>query len=135
MSSLLEVFGPPAHVYSRREAIEDGVLNDVTDLAKEAGFTIPAAITAGVEILVTPTGLEADEWGQSRTGRLWDVLWMARFYAAQNRESSVYLFPVIFRFAGRVGQRAGQRQVWLKCHIGPGDAGEAVLTIMQRDED
>ena len=134
MSSLTEIFGPPVHIYTRREAIEDGVLIDVTDLAKDAGFVVPAAITASVEILVTPTGLECDEWGQSRTGRLWDVLWMARFHAAENREESEFLFPVIFQFAGRSAHKAGQRQITLKCVIGPGDAGEAVLTILMPEE-
>jgi hypothetical protein len=135
MSTLTDFFGPPVHVYTRREALDDGVLIDVTDLAKQAGFKVPVAITAAVEILVNPTQLEAEDWGQSRTRRLWDVLWMARFYAKQNLESSEYRFQVIFQFAGRAGHRAGQRTLSLKCNIGPGDEGEPVITILTLEED
>jgi hypothetical protein len=45
------------------------------------------------------------------------------------------MFPVIFQFAGRAGHRAGQRTLSLKCNIGPGDAGEPVITIMKPEED
>ena len=34
--------------YTRAQAIADGVLIDATELAKEAGFRIPVAVTAGV---------------------------------------------------------------------------------------
>ena len=33
------------HSYSRAQAIEDGVLVDVSETAREAGFTVPVAIT------------------------------------------------------------------------------------------
>ena len=51
------------------QAIADGVLIDATELAKEAGFRIPVAVTAGVwaECVAVPAGV-AD---QDETGRLW----------------------------------------------------------------
>src|SRR5512135_3116848 len=63
--------------YTRAQAIADGVLVDVSKLAKEAGFRFPVAVTAGVwaECIAVPDGVA----GQDETGRLWDVLNMLRF--------------------------------------------------------
>lgn len=36
------------HSYSRRQANEDGVLVDISETAREAGFTLPVALTAAV---------------------------------------------------------------------------------------
>ena len=64
------------HSYTRAQAIEDGVLVDVSDVAKEAGFKLPVAITraAWARYVEVPAGLEMR--GQSVEGRLWDVLFM-----------------------------------------------------------
>ena len=58
--------------YTRAQAIADGVLMDVSELAQESGFRFPVAVTAGVwaECVAVPDGVE----GQDETGRLWDVL-------------------------------------------------------------
>lgn len=47
-NSMAEIFGGPINTYGRSEAIEDGVLVDVTETACEAGFAIPVALTIGV---------------------------------------------------------------------------------------
>jgi hypothetical protein len=63
--------------YSRAEAIRDGVLIDATELAREAGFRYPVALTAAAWhdcVKISPTDLVHDE-----TGRLWDVLNVLRF--------------------------------------------------------
>jgi len=62
--------------YTRTRAIEDGVLVDVSETAKEAGFKVPVAVTTGVWTLIEATQAEL-EMCQSAEGRLWDVLWMA----------------------------------------------------------
>lgn len=42
--------------YTRKQAIEDGVLVDITEIAKNYGFVIPVAITATLfERYVRPT--------------------------------------------------------------------------------
>jgi len=41
-------FGPVIYGYSREQAIADGVLIDVSELAREAGFRILVAVTAAV---------------------------------------------------------------------------------------
>ena len=38
------LFGPVIYAYTRAQAIEDGVLADVTETAKEAGFKLPVAV-------------------------------------------------------------------------------------------
>ena len=45
---LLDYFGAPISVYTRRQAIDDGVLVDVTEWANEAGFSLPAVVTRAV---------------------------------------------------------------------------------------
>lgn len=65
-------------LYTRADAIADGVLVDVSDMAKEAGFRWPVTVTRAVwDDIVTPTQRDAEEEGQSEKGRLWDILWLA----------------------------------------------------------
>ena len=62
-------------VYTQDQGVEDGFLVNVSELAKEAGISIPVHITAGVQGLCeVPHELEGC---QDYTGRLWDVLSMA----------------------------------------------------------
>ncbi|WP_255596435.1 DUF6573 family protein [Cellulomonas sp. C5510] len=126
-----DLFGPPIHVYTRAQAIADGVLHDVTTDATEAGFRHPAALTAAA-------WADAVEWStehgalQDEAGRLWDVLTMARVYAHRARTDRVP-FRVL-RVPNR--PRASRPQYTdLVLHVGPGDHGEPVLTIMLPGED
>jgi len=48
MSTVEEVFGPVIYSYSREQAIRDGVLVDVSSMAKEAGIVFPVAVTQRV---------------------------------------------------------------------------------------
>ena len=41
-------FDPVISVYTRAQAIEDGILVDVSETAREAGFRIPVAVTRSV---------------------------------------------------------------------------------------
>jgi len=70
--------------YTRAQAIADGVLVDVSKLAREAGFKIPVAVTAGVG----PRMRRRSEGVlcQDETGRLWDVLMMLRHAIAKNSD-------------------------------------------------
>ena len=83
------------HTYTRRQAIADGVLVDVTERAKEAGFRVPVALTstAWAECVTVPEGLG----DQDETGRLWDVLWMCRAYASRNGSDPEILFHVLVK--------------------------------------
>ena len=69
-------------VYTRAEAIEDGVLKDVSELAREAGFKYPVAIGLDLYARLDPNERDA-AIGQDFTGRIWDVLTMMK--GAANR--------------------------------------------------
>lgn len=115
--------------YSRAQAIEDGVLIDVSEVAKEAGIRYPVAVTEAVwneYILPDP---RSREFGQGEEGRLWDTLFMFR-NAARNSERDTLYFKLFFIMKAR--QR---RLITLKALCGPGDRGEACITIMKPDED
>lgn len=117
------------HVYSRAQALADGGLIDVSEVARQAGWRVPVAVTAAV-------------WGdcvawdkhqpayQDESGRLWDVLTMALF-AARGLKGNRVTFTMV-----RVPRGGMQpKPVRLVAHVGPGDAGEPVMTIMQPGED
>jgi hypothetical protein len=123
---------PPEEVidaYPRAQAIADGVLLDVSTLAQEAGFKVPVALTAGVwaDCVAWPS----EDRSQDETGRLWDVLTMARVEARRHGNLQVVPFRVL-----RV-PRGGTTPVLtqLTLHIGPGDQAEPVITILQPGED
>jgi hypothetical protein len=132
VSELTDLFGPPIHVYTRAQAIADDVLRDVTTDAAEAGFRFPVALTDAA-------WRDAVAWDdthaalQDERGRLWDVLTMARYYAQRAGDTDRVPFRVL-RVPNR--PRATRPQYTaLVLHIGPGDAGEPVITIMQPGED
>lgn len=110
--------------YTRAEAIEDGTLVDVTVQAREtlSGFRAPVAVTSAVwgAIEAIPASLSH----QDVDGRLHDVLWMAFSAARAARGASSLLFRVILPSRG-----TRQRIRTMRCDIGPGDTGEAVVTI------
>ena len=123
---------PVIFSYTRAQAIEDGVLVDLTEWAKETGFRIPVACTAAVwhGYIVPPAGTE--KLGPSERGRAHDTLWMlyCAIRGSKGAKREQLLFRVIFRQAPHKHE-----EVTLKAHYGPGDQGEPVLTIMALDED
>lgn len=119
-------------VYTRAQAIEDGILVDLSQFKEpaEAGFKFPMACTAAVWALIDPSDMAP---GNSITGRLWDLCWMMK-NAARRARGSVINFRVIFTLKARNG-RWVQRETALKAVCGPGDTPEPVLTVMLPDED
>lgn len=113
------------HSYTRRQALEEGVLVDVSAFAREAGFNVPVALTAAVHVFLTPTDAERRD-GQSFNGRLWDVLMMLR---ANARDTDTVTFDVLIALSGKT------KPVRLKAVIGPGDTADPVVTIMLPFED
>ena len=117
--------------YSRAQAIEDGVLVDVSTVAKEAGIKFPVAMTATVwgKYVEVPEGVG---W-QDESGRLWDIVWMFRCAAAKF-DGDTLLFKLYVRNHNRE-RLTRQDLVTLKAICGPGDNGEPVVTIMTPEED
>lgn len=112
--------------YTRDQALEDGVLVDVSETAREAGFRIPVALTTGVweDVNAIPESRKGIEDWQ---GRLWDLLWMARA-AASNTEGSELVYRLIMP--------VGRKKLYdAKLHVGPGDDLAPVATILRPGED
>ena len=136
-TTMQDFFGEPIHTYSRAEALEDGVLVEVSQRASEAGFVFPVAVTAGVWADVNDIP-ESKQSSQDVEGRLWDLL----FSAAQrckavheppssgNRrdEEDGLPFDLIMHIGSAPYYHA-------KVHLGPGDEMEPVITILKPDED
>lgn len=118
------------HTYTRAQALEDGVLVDMTNLAREAGFRHPVAVTQGVWAVLNPTH-ELEAVGQDMTGRAWDMLTILR-HAIRRAfgGDEVHFAPLFTREPGRLPESV---EMYAKC--GPGDEGEPVITVMLRGED
>lgn len=121
------------HAYTRDDAIQDGVLVDVSQAAREAGFRIPVAVTARAwsECVAWP---ETESLCQDESGRLWDVVFMAAAAARRaarrgEGDRTTFDLHVVPR-----GERV-PRLTTLVLHVGPGDRGEAVATLMRPGED
>jgi hypothetical protein len=123
---------PIVHTYSRAEAIADGVLIDVSPDAREAGITLPTAVTSAV--WANYVKVPATATGQDERGRLWDVLWMLYVAIRRSPDSDAQL---LYQLHVRNDDRlVGELPlVTLKAIVGPGDTAEPVLTIMMPDED
>ncbi|WP_297920244.1 DUF6573 family protein [Metallibacterium sp.] len=115
-----EIFGEPICCYSRAQAIEDGVLVDVSERARRAGIRYPTACTAGVWALIgtVPESCSVDE-----SVRLAAVL--TAMLAAIRRGG--------VRGTDRVHFVALGAALWAQC--GPGDTAAPVITIMREGED
>jgi hypothetical protein len=131
-------FGPIIFSYTRAQAIEDGVLVDLTGqdesakLVREAGFKLPVAMTAtAFSEAVGPIGSELPA-GQSWRGRLWDVLMLLRHAVALNRNTDRVNFQVSVDVDG-TGQNRKTVKLWAL--VGPGDTADPLLTIMLEGED
>ncbi|MDG4850741.1 DUF6573 family protein [Peribacillus frigoritolerans] len=107
-------------VYTRAEAIEDGVLIDVSKT--EAGFKYPVAVTSGVWAEVVVPDEKAKKCGESERGRLWDLISMMRISAKQSKGAEIK-FKVIATVEGK------EKLHDLRAVVGPGDRGEPVVLL------
>ena len=128
------LFGNLIHSYTRAEAISDGVLVDISATAREAGFRIHVAMTGAAweDCVAWDASDSTLQAGQDEAGRLWDVAWMASLAARRGRGDQVEFELLRVPRGGR--GRSPQRVV-LSLHIGPGDTGEPVMTVMLPGED
>jgi hypothetical protein len=106
-----ELCGEPISIYTRAQALADGVLVDVTPWASSGpdgmlgGFTVPVAITrtlwAVIDIDARDNPHEpywhtrARQGGESTRGRAHDVLWMAAVAARSAPDRDIVRYPVL----------------------------------------
>lgn len=116
--------------YTRQQAIADGVLVDVTETAREAGFVYPVALTQGAwaECVAVPK----DDPCQDEAGRLWDVLSMLRF-AVKGGSGRGAEVPYSLYVQNACGDEP--ELVTLRAVCGPDDDGSPCITVMLPDED
>lgn len=117
IKELEELFGPVMSRYTQAQAIEDGFLVDVSETAREAGFTWPVLLTASLDALCHPKTKGA----QSYEGRLWDVLHLAHLAAKSPHARGKDLL--------HYGVKLGRKLEWIKMSLGGGDDGEPVITL------
>jgi len=117
-----ELFGDPISIYTRANALSDGVLADVTSSA--AGlFKIPVAFTSALWAIIEdlPAGQSGDAPLQER---IREVLRAAIDVVRRHPEGpSPFTVPLL------IGTSAGLKSLELFVHCGPGDQGEPVVTI------
>lgn len=115
---------PIIYSYTRSQAIEDGVLIDVTPQAMESGFKVPVAVGDHLyhRYIVPPDGL--DGYGQSIKGRLHDVLYLAQAAAIKNDG-----WRVVFDCMFLMGEGPRFETVKIVAVICGDDQGKPAITI------
>jgi hypothetical protein len=122
-------------MYTRAQAIEDGILVDMTQepfgaLAREAGLKWPIAMamTAFMDFVAVSDASDAKgHAGQDVKARWWDAVFMFR----RTRRT---ISPLEARWSLCVQDPDGRvRKKELKCVSGPADDGEPCLTFMLPD--
>lgn len=123
-------------VYSRAQAIEDGTLVDVSEMAREAGFRYPFAVTSGVwaSCVDWPEGNAGRATHQDVNGRLWDCLWMTHCATARSKDGEDRVDVALYVVPNQP-KATKARLVHLTAVCGGGDQGEPVITLMLPGED
>lgn len=131
-----ELFGEAdvVHRYTRREAVEDGVLVDISShpelgpLVAQAGIRFPLAMTAEAFYRCVALSPAAERAGCDLRGRCWDVLQL--LFRAIRREVAKDSDTDTVHFSVLCVEESGPVSCRLKAVVGPGDEGEPVLTVM-----
>jgi hypothetical protein len=126
---LTAFFGAPISVYTRQQAIDDGVLVDVSDWAGPGpngmmgGFRVPVVFTRALFELVDLDNAPDEPWarlarrrGESTRGRAHDVLWMAALWARRSAELDRFGFVVLITKAN-ARARSVQSRITLEARI------------------
>ena len=116
-------FGPVIYSYTRAQAIDDGVLVDLTQFETvRQHWKLHMACTDSVWNAIEDA---VHQHGHDIEGILHDISTMAKIAIARNHGTDTLLFTVII----------GNTHKNLKLHIGLGDTAEPVLTLMLPHED
>jgi len=106
------------HRYTRKQAIEDGVLVDVTEQAKRCGFSVPVAMTSA---------LFGDCKASAEDAAWWLLNFACETIRASKRTDTDRLpLPLV---------QITRQPKTAVIHLGPGDDGEPVVTLMYPGEE
>lgn len=116
-------FGETIYSYSRTQAIEDGVLVDLSQADSiRQHWKHPFACTSAVWAVIEEA---LQHPGQDVCGICHDISTMAKLAIRSTRGTEQILFSVLL---------TGKKHA-MKLHIGPGDTAAPVLTLMLPHED
>lgn len=123
---------PIIHGYSRKQAIEDGTLIDLSDIACPLFWIWPVACTAGVWQQLVACGVdpEKEAEGGATYSRRAKQLIVNSWEAAQAQRNDGERSNILKFIADT---DAGSTMVWAR--VTPGDDGKPVVTIMLISED
>ncbi|AWI08327.1 DUF6573 family protein [Ereboglobus luteus] len=117
-------FGGVIYSYTRKQAINDGVLVDLSNYeVVKQHWKLPIACTDTLWQTIEAAMRQDDS--QDISGILHDISTMAKLQIRGADTSDVVLFDV----------KLGKETHKLKLHMGPGDTPDQVLTLMFSDED
>lgn len=125
--------------YTRQQALEDGVLVDLSGLFPslcEGLYRYHVACTTRVWALIEKGAMATN--GSGFDGIVWDILWMSVKYPVEIESEASRLFEVIIKGGGHCSAQIGNpanETYRLRVMVGPGDNAEPVITIMFPDED
>ena len=120
--------GEVIDVYTCRQALEDGVLVEVSWMAEEAGLPCPTAITAGLHDDL-PSIPRERTFSQSYEDQFWDVLFLARLTARRRIWENPTAISINQAVCPEIERRQHLRMLDMWLHAGPGDNLEPVITI------
>ena len=125
--------------YTRTEAIEDGFLIDVSEVARTMGFKIPVAVTASLWSHCIEWNPEnQSQFVQSTKARLLSVLRKLYFKMLDHLVCQIKHTNTFFYEIWAIPNKATSLypdEVMLRAVCGFGDNQEPVLTILLKDED
>jgi len=109
-------------------------LDDISKIAREAGFNYPVAVTSRIfhEVLNPTTQLKRD-FAQSYEGRAWDMLMILRVAIRKSKGGDRVDFAPLFIMPGDTTQHPRPVKMYSMC--GPGDDERPVITILLEGED
>jgi hypothetical protein len=111
-------------VYTRQDAIEDGILTDLTALFPEEAklYRFPVACTESVWLMIETA---VDKKQGDLKGIVWNLLYMSQKGIVKKLSESTMLFQL----------RIGRKNHTLKVTVGGGDNLEPVVTILMEGEE
>jgi hypothetical protein len=119
------------HAYTRKQAIEDGVLVDVSEVAKKVGFLVGVAFTSAVWSRCVDVSPAVE--GMTDYDRVSDILWMCRNCVTFDCVGGE---PGLFIVAVRVKHEESEQPLeTLKAVLSYDDQGSPCITIMMPEED
>lgn len=125
-----QLFGEVIYSYLRSDAINDGVLVDLSAICPEECrlYRYPVACTAAVWSLVEQAA-NSRKYYNSIAGVVWDIVYMSQKGIVARPDEQTAIFRVIITGTGK------RRTHTLKAVCEPGDDLAPVITIMLPEED